>query len=372
MAALLLVAGLAGCSDSDRAVRRTAATVGDAEISQAQVLDLMEGQLRYAELSTAAAEKAAKASADDPSLQSQAEQARAAADELADRYGGTGAAAGTDSFGTTGAAEVLSTAIQAELLREAARQADVEVAASAVRDARAAIVENLKTQGVTSTKGLGPLLDLYGELQAYQTALTQAFATTGPERDAQLQAAFAEALPQQSQYCLNLISTPDEASAQAAYARVQAGEDFIAVGNEVSVDKDTLAEGQELCITGTQLFGVFTDAPATLAEGTVLAPVDGQGSWIFVRVLTAQVPTFDQLRPQLEQSTPDDAATAKLQEAVAEAQEQLDVTVDPRFGTWNAETGVVDPPGPEPTGTTSTSTTDPAATDPAATDPAGS
>ncbi len=375
---MLLVTGLAGCSASERAGSRTAATVGGTEISQAQVVELMAGQLRYAERLAAATKKAAKKSPDDTTVQSRADQAASALDELNATFGGTGAAAGTDSFGTEGAAQVLSTAIQAELLEDAARKADVSVPASAVREARAAIVDSIKADGVTSTTGFGALVDLYGRLQAYQEALTAKFATTGAERVEQLQAAFAEALPQQSQYCVNLIATADEASAQAAYARVQGGEDFIAVANEVSLDKTTLTEGSETCITGTQLTGVFPEAALPLAAGAVLAPVDGQGSWVFVRVATAQVPTFEQLRSQLEQSTPDEGATARVQKALAGALERASVTVDPRYGTWNDETGVVDPPDAEPSGTTtsttsttsaSTSTTAPAAS---SSDPAGS
>lgn len=356
LASVLLVAVLAGCSGSERAERRTAASVGDAEISQALVVDLMAGQLRYAERLAAASKKAAKDAPDDATVQAQADQASAALEELTTTFGGTGAQAGTDSFGTAGAAQVLSTAIQVELLRDAAREADVAVNAAAIREARASIVDSIKADGVTSTKGFEALLDLYGELQAYQSALTEEFATTGAEREAQLQAAFAEALPEQSQYCVAIIATADEASAQAAYARVQAGEDFVAVGNEVSLDKTSLTAGNETCITGTQLFGVFTEASPPLATGTVLAPVDGQGSWIFVRVVSTTVPTFEQLRPQLEQSTPDEAATTKVQDALAKALKRADVTVDPRYGTWNAETGVVEAPEAEPSGTTSSTT----------------
>lgn len=370
VAALLLVTAVAGCSNSDRVGSRTAATVGDNEISQAHVIELMAGQLRYAELLAASTKKAAGAAPDDAEVQAKADQAATALDDLTSTFGGTGSQAGTDSFGTTGAAQVLSTAIQVELLKGAARKVDVVVKAQAVREARAAIVDSIKADGVTSTEGFGALLDLYGELQAYQTALTEKFATTGDEREAQLQAAFAEALPQQSQYCVNVIATPDEASAQAAYARVQAGEDFFAVGNEVSLDKESLTAGKEECITGAQLFGVFTEAPTPLEVGAVLAPVDGQGSFLFVRIASTQVPTFDQLRTQLEESTPDEAATVKVQEALTKALEQVEVTVDPRYGTWNAETGVVEAPGAEPSGTTTSTSTIPAA--PAGSDPAGS
>lgn len=363
MAALLLVAGLAGCSDSDRVGNRTAATVGDAEISQAHVVELMEAQVRFAELSSKAAAKAAKASPDDANAQSQAEQTKSAADDLKEKYVGTGGSAGTDSFGTAGAAEVLTTAIQRELLREAARKAGVVVEASAIKEARQSIVDNLKGQGVTSTKELGALLDLYGELQAYQNALSKEFATTGVERDAQLQAAFAEQLPDQSQYCVNIIATADQASATAAYDRVQAGEDFLAVGNEVSADKETLAAGKELCITGTQLFGVFVDAAkAPLADGTVLAPVEGNGSWIFVRVVSSTVPTYDQLRPQLEQSVPDNAAADKVQASVTKAEKRLGIDVDPRYGTWNAKTLTVEPPKAERSGTTTSTVVAPSTT----------
>ena len=48
-------------------------------------------------------------------------------------------------------------------------------------------------------------------------------------------------------------------------------------------------------------------------------------------------------------------AAENEQEAVEELLTKADVTVDPRFGRWNRETGTVDPPtGPTP------ATTDPA------------
>lgn len=365
LTALLLLVGAAGCSDSDRAVRRTAATVGDVEISQAEVQELMSGQVAFAKLQAAAAAKAAKAAPTDANLAKAATDAKAAAADLQSSYGGTG---GADTFGTAGAAEVLSTAIQKEIYRQAAADAGVKVTKVQISEARAGIITNLKGRNITSTKGFEALLDASAELQAYQQALTTKFASSGPEREAQLQAAFTDALPAQSQYCIYIIATADEASAQAAYARVQAGEDFLAVGNEVSLQKENLAEGKELCITGAQLTGVFTSVELPVAADTVLAPADGQGSWIFVKVVSAQVPTFEQLKPQLEQSVADDAATAKVQKAVAKAQKQLDVTVDRRYGTWDAKAGIVNPPKAEPSGTT-TSTTLPVTV---GSDPAGS
>ncbi|MEZ5179952.1 MAG: SurA N-terminal domain-containing protein [Acidimicrobiales bacterium] len=350
--ALLLVAAGAGCSDSDRVGTRTAASVGDVDITQDQVVALMQGQIAYAERLEAATKKAAKASPDDATAQQQVEQASSTRQQITETFAGTGAQAGTDSVGTEGAAQVLSTMIQVELMKQAARDAGVKVSDSEIADARTSIEQSISADGVTSTKGFEELVATYAELQAYQKALTTHFASTGEAREAQLQAAFDAALGDQSQYCINLIATPDQASALAAYARVQGGEDFLAVGNEVSLDKDTLAEGKELCITGTQLFGVFQQVQPPVAEGTILAPVDGQGSWIFVRVVRTQVPTFEQLRPQLEANTPDADATSRVQEALAKAQKRADITVDPRYGTWDAATGVVSPPEAEPSGTT--------------------
>ena len=138
--ALLLVAAGAGCSDSDRVGTRTAASVGDVDITQDQVVALMQGQIAYAERLEAATKKAAKASPDDATAQQQVEQASSTRQQITETFAGTGAQAGTDSVGTEGAAQVLSTMIQVELMKQAARDAGVKVSDSEIADARTSML----------------------------------------------------------------------------------------------------------------------------------------------------------------------------------------------------------------------------------------
>jgi parvulin-like peptidyl-prolyl isomerase len=143
------------------------------------------------------------------------------------------------------------------------------------------------------------------------------------------------------------------ARAQEAVDRVRAGEDFAAVA-AVSDDTASAAEGGDLgCIgRGTGYPEAFEEAALTQPIGEVGDPVRTEFGYHVLLVRTQGVVPFeeieDDIRAQLEQQAQQAGGSLGpwLQEAAATA----DVTVDPRFGTFDPSSGglVVPPDGPTP------------------------
>jgi len=143
-----------------------------------------------------------------------------------------------------------------------------------------------------------------------------------------------------------LVETEEEA--QDVLDRLEDGEDFGAVAEEVSTDPGSGAQGGEL---GTQPRGTYVppfeevvwDPDTPLGE--VQGPVESQFGFHLIIVDDREVPEFadaeSDLRAELEQQATGSAFQAFIEEALANAE----VEVDPAIGTWDAESGtVVAPP----------------------------
>ena len=123
----------------------------------------------------------------------------------------------------------------------------------------------------------------------------------------------------------------------AAYDRIDGGEDFATVAAEVSIDTTSAADGGDIgCVPRANIASVFGDAASTAEPGDLLAPADGEGSWLVVQVDDVNMPTFEEAGEVLAQMVPDDSGAA-AQELLAEAFATAKVTIDPRFGTWNLD-----------------------------------
>jgi peptidyl-prolyl cis-trans isomerase C len=97
------------------------------------------------------------------------------------------------------------------------------------------------------------------------------------------------------------ILVPTEEEAKAALKRVQAGEDFAKVANELS--KDPGAEGGDLgWFTRERMVPEFADAAFKLQPGQVSQPVKTQFGWHIIKVEERRMkpfPTFEQVKDQV-------------------------------------------------------------------------
>jgi peptidyl-prolyl cis-trans isomerase C len=119
-----------------------------------------------------------------------------------------------------------------------------------------------------------------------------------------------------------LVETEEEA--QAVVERLNAGEDFAAVAQEVSTDPGSGPQGGELGWFGAgMMVPEFEQGVAGLEAGQVSAPVQSQFGWHVIRLNETrqqELPALDQVRGELEAQIQQEAIEAHLQELEAQGQ----------------------------------------------------
>jgi parvulin-like peptidyl-prolyl isomerase len=150
-----------------------------------------------------------------------------------------------------------------------------------------------------------------------------------------------------AQTCLTVMAV-DPDKADAVYAQLKAGADFATVAQANATDG--IGSQEVGCVVVTQLPQTIAAELAQTATGQIAKPVQNGTVSIIMRVNDRKTGTFDELRTQAEEVAAvaqSDAFRQWYQDALIGAA----VTVDVRYGTWNAEQGAIDPPA-EPSTTT--------------------
>jgi peptidyl-prolyl cis-trans isomerase C len=111
-----------------------------------------------------------------------------------------------------------------------------------------------------------------------------------------------------------LIRAPagDEKASEAAKAKIEAiivrlkkGEDFVAVAKEATEDPSGKATGGDLgYFTKDQMVPEFAEVAFKLEKGQISEPVKTQFGWHVIKVEDKRVkpaPTFEEVKPQIEQ-----------------------------------------------------------------------
>lgn len=339
-----------------------AATVDGHDITFDEVTDLIDAQERFYRQSREEA-------GDD-------EATTAQIDALLTDIRGTGAG----TLGTAGFASALQQLITYQVVVDELGENGVALTDADREAARTAIAEQ-----VGGPETLAELdqqfVDATVRSQAADTALAELVAGEAPPVDPpnedDLRALWEQTRAGQP-ICLNVIVSTDQTGADAAKARLDAGEPFATVAAEESADPATAADGGFAgCGPPEAAAENFPGDYATAAVGDVFGPEQAASGFVTVEVASTTGPTFEQARPALEQQAAAEAPApadsgARVQEILAEA----DVSVGARYGTWDGETGTVvvpDDPGAIPLTPVSPGgdpASDPAASDPAAGDPA--
>jgi hypothetical protein len=186
-----------------------------------------------------------------------------------------------------------------------------------------------------------------------------------PEEE--LRAAYEQALPQRTEVCAShiLIGFTDDLEAsrdpsfepsdeqvaaaedaiEAAQARLDAGEAFADVAREVSDDTGSAVEGGDLgCGPPGQYVEEFAVAAADQPVGEVGDPVTTMFGIHLILVTERTEPTFEELEDELREAALQPLAQERFAELRDAVFDRLDIEVDPRFGTWDAEAFQVVPP----------------------------
>ncbi|MEP6661856.1 MAG: peptidylprolyl isomerase [Acidimicrobiales bacterium] len=169
--------------------------------------------------------------------------------------------------------------------------------------------------------------------------------------DAALQAAFAADSTPYSRRCLShiLVATLDEAT--QIEGQLKTGEDFATIAKAKSIDTGSGANGGELrnqadgtCQTKDEIdssyIGEFAAAADAATVGVPTDPVQSQYGFHIILVTKVEDVLFNDAKAAVKNtllSKGNDKFTAWQKDALAKAQ----ITVDPRYGEWDAKTSSV-------------------------------
>lgn len=144
-----------------------------------------------------------------------------------------------------------------------------------------------------------------------------------------------------------LVATAEEAAEIANL--LDEGADFSTLAQERSSDSGSAAQGGALgCGPPGQFTEAFDAAVFAQPVGEPGDPVQTEFGHHVILVTERGVPSFEELRPDIDAAIVEEQRnefSAWFQTALAEGE----VTVDPRFGTWDATQGAIVPPAVEVT-----------------------
>ena len=139
------------------------------------------------------------------------------------------------------------------------------------------------------------------------------------------------------------------AQAQAAKARLAAGEDFAALARELSADGSNKEQGGDLqCGPAGRFVPEFETAMDATAPGQVSEPVRTQFGYHLILVRSRDPQPFEEVADEIRERLLSEASQPFgqfLREAISEGE----IEVNPRFGTFSADMqnpGVVAPSAP--------------------------
>lgn len=145
--------------------------------------------------------------------------------------------------------------------------------------------------------------------------------------------------------CSRHIMTATEEEAEAAAARLAAGEDFAVVADEVSVD--TSAPGGELgCALATAFVPGYTEAALSAVIGEVTGPVATEYGYHLLLVYERTAPTREEYLADPRSAISDEALATVWSDWFNTEMGAAEVWVSPEYGSWTGAM-IVPPPAGE-------------------------
>ncbi len=263
---------------------------------------------------------------------------------------------GTVSMEFTG--RVLGLDIQFELLRQEADERDIIPTAvhrqRAEEQAKAFFAPAEQADVVWNAFPASFRDDLAKDL-SYVIALQEAVGSAAALDDAALRKVYDEDPDRFGLLCAQHILLETEAEAEDVLTQLEAGADFAELATSTSTDPSAaenagkLYEGDE-CPTAAATFdGDFVTGALSVPVGQLTRPVKTQFGYHVILVDKLTVQPFDDVKDAVEQYATQRASTA-FSDLLSEAAKG-DITVNPRYGSWDAATLEVVPPGSSPSTT---------------------
>ena len=254
--------------------------------------------------------------------------------------------------------QVLARLINSEVLDEAARRAGVEVTQGEVDTQIAQFAEQaggreaLEQQAAQS--GISPtdLPDFVRDIVVEQELGDELTKDVDVPAEA-LQAAYDQNLAEYDQVRSRHILVESEQQAREILTSVRADETtFASLAAQFSIDTSNKDAGGDLGLVGRGAFVPEFEELLFSAEPGTYDVVQTQFGWHVVNVIERITTPLSEAEPELRRTALQDQRTAATQELLRNTAADLDITVNSRFGTWDPETGTVEP-DPVPNGVSS-------------------
>ncbi|MBI2237779.1 MAG: peptidylprolyl isomerase, partial [Actinobacteria bacterium] len=237
----------------------------------------------------------------------------------------------------------LSNLIQEDLVKHYARAHDVTVPDATVSDAIAQLETNLggaadlegrlKESGLTSEdlRALAARLLLFNEVQR---ALAEEQFT-----DAELRQAYEANLNQYTELHAAHILVKTKGQAERLEEQVTA-KNFGELAKRYSIDPSAKQNGGDLGeVVASTFDATFVETALALEPGEISRPVRTQFGWHIIRLISADVQPFEDVRSQLLDDAAGNVFGTWLRDRLATAE----ITVNPKYGRLDTATGQIVP-----------------------------
>ena len=259
------------------------------------------------------------------------------------------------SFKAQVQAQIVSSLVLDEIVSQWAEELGVEVTDADVDAEREAIIEQVGGQEAfdeaVEQAGLTPEeVDEQLRLRALQTKVAEAVAGGDDVSDAEVEAFYEEnregRFGEQAQ--ARHILVDERAEAVDIKRRLEGGADFARLAERRSTDTGSAQQGGDLGSFGRgQMAGPFERAVFGAQVGDVVGPVKTEFGFHVIEV-TGRTParSLEEASGEIRAELGEQSRGERLQEALRQRLRQAEVTVNPRFGTWDPQAGEVRPGDP--------------------------
>jgi parvulin-like peptidyl-prolyl isomerase len=252
-------------------------------------------------------------------------------------------------------AQILSQLVVSELLEQWADDLGVEATDEDVESERNDLIEQLGGQEAfdqaVSESGLTDEdVELQLRQRVLQTKISDSVTGDTEVSDADVEAFYQEnAETQYGERALaRHILVEDEGEADDLREQIDDGADFGELAAEHSTDTGSAEQGGELPEFGRgQMVPEFEEAVFSAEPGEIVGPVQSEFGFHIIEVVSlTEGQELDDVRADIEAQLTEQQQGQMLQTELQERTEAAEVSVNPRFGTWNPETGQVEPANP--------------------------
>ena len=251
--------------------------------------------------------------------------------------------------------QILSQLILGEIVGQWADELGIEASQAELDEERESVIEQLggedQFQQAVEQAGLSEeQVDDQLRQQVLQTKIAGEVGAGDEVTDAQIEDFYEEnkdaRFGERAQ--ARHILVKGRAKAQQIKEQLDDGGDFAELAQENSTDPGSKDNGGDLGeVTSGQTVPAFEEAVFGAEEGEIVGPVQTQFGFHIIQV-TGKSPaqSLEESREEIETELAQSTQNEGLQQALMERARDAEVEVNPRFGTWDPETGTVTPEEP--------------------------